>query len=148
MTPRQITAATLAAVVALSGIGSILVASHTPESVDAVELSSGRQGPPDADLLDPAILRRNDDATDGLWALDDDDDDRSDDGLSTASAASKASAASASSASVSAASRASASSDSADTKAAPTKTAAPKASAPSASASVDSVSSASSDSDD
>jgi hypothetical protein len=142
MTPRQITAATLAAVVALSGIGSILVASHTPESVDAVELSSGRQGPPDADLLDPAILRRNDDATDGLWALDDDD------GLSTASAASKASAASASSASVSAASRASASSDSADTKAAPTKTAAPKASAPSASASVDSVSSASSDSDD
>ena len=159
MNPKQLVAASLAAVVAISGIGSILIANHTPEDVNAVELTTDGEGRPDPDRLDPAILRRDDAADDGLEALDDDDADPTGDGVtslasapsavSAASAQSKASAASA----VSKASAASAVSvASAPSKAsvasAPSK--ASVASAPSASvasASADSAS-ASADSDD
>jgi hypothetical protein len=61
---KRFAASALAAVFALSGIGSILVMQQQPRSVDAVELS-----PAD---LDPAIRRDDDDAT-ALEVVHDDD---------------------------------------------------------------------------
>jgi len=145
MNRSKVFASTLAAIVALSGIGSILIANHAPQSVDAVELSSQRDGPPVADELDPAILRRDDAAQDGIETVDDDGDD-SNDGASDSAATDSVSASVSAQGSVSA--------DSADSvsavqakPAATTKPAATKAPAPSVSASVSAASAPSADSD-
>jgi hypothetical protein len=146
MTPNRIIASTLAAVVAISGIGSILIASHAPGAVQAVELSSERDGPPTTDFVDPAILRRDDDADDGIEAVDDDRDDPTGDGVTTAgdTASVDGQPSVASAASMSAATANVASAPSAPS--APSKASAP--SAPSASAASASAASASADSGD
>ena len=59
---KRITVSALAAVLAVSGIGSILIQSQ-PQPVDAVELSDDRE---------PAVRRPDDDAA-PLIAVDDDD---------------------------------------------------------------------------
>ena len=83
LSTKQVAASALAAIVAISGIGSILIANHTPGDVQAVELSSEREGPPVNDAVDPAILRRNDAADDVLEAVDDDGDDPTGDGVTS-----------------------------------------------------------------
>lgn len=77
---NKIIASTLAAVVAISGIGGILVANHTPTDVNAVELSTEpRQEPPARPVLDDDfVLRRDDDQPGNLEARDDDGDDSND----------------------------------------------------------------------
>jgi hypothetical protein len=61
MTRDKIAASTLAAVVAVSGIGGILVARHTPGAVEAVELSGDGAPTPTTDPIEPAIRRDEDD---------------------------------------------------------------------------------------
>ncbi len=60
---KRLTASILAAALALSGIGSILVLNSQPESVQAIDLTE-----------DPAIRRNDDDGPPVLEAVDDDDD--------------------------------------------------------------------------
>ena len=63
MTIRRLTVSTLAALLAITGIGSILSLNQAPRQVDAIELSD-----------EVPAIRRDDDDGQGLDAVDDDDD--------------------------------------------------------------------------
>ena len=84
MNLSKVAASTLAAVIAVSGAGAILVSQGTPEDVEAVELESGREpSQPEAPAADDLAIRRSDDDTGALDAQEDDDPAPTSDGDST-----------------------------------------------------------------